>query len=358
MASSSVRGRMHRSSGRLAPIVLALGLLAAACASVEALPVERVQVANVSVLPGADGFLNPLTGVVSYVPQDWQERPALAIKVGNSGNERPQAGLDDADLVFEELTEAGVTRFVAVFLTESPDRVGPVRSVRTVDPDLLAPLNALFGYSGGVPEIVAKVRESGSVVDVSANRVPSAYARDSARRAPYNYYTSTRALWEAQGGDPPEPQFEFLTSADDIGAGSDSEATEVYFTFGGGGSRITYDYDTQTGRYRRSQGTTEHMVEGPDEGIQLSFTNVIVQMVDVSPGSTIDQAGNRTTDIEVVGSGGVMLARGGRAFGGTWQRPALDARTTYTSDDGGPLQLAPGPTIVELLPTGQEVFVS
>src|SRR5438093_13746065 len=103
----------------------ALALAATACgpAHIEAIRVKRT---DVKVLPGVNGFENPLTGVVFDTPQPWQQRPVLAVKIGNSGPERPQSGIERADLVYEELTEGGETRFMAFFLTNSPDRGGPI----------------------------------------------------------------------------------------------------------------------------------------------------------------------------------------------------------------------------------------
>src|SRR5581483_6241396 len=108
---------------------LVLATTSCATAHVEAIRVQRT---NVKVLP--TGSMNPLTGVVYETPQPWQNRPVLGMKIGNSAPERPQSGIDRADLVYEELTEGGETRFLAFFLTNAPDRVGPVRSCRTVDP--------------------------------------------------------------------------------------------------------------------------------------------------------------------------------------------------------------------------------
>src|SRR5436305_2379329 len=134
-AFGSVPARMFRLRVfhvRHLAIALALAVGAAACATAHSFEIQRVRRSNVRVLPGAGGFVNPLTGLKTYTPQDWQSRRVLAVKIGNSSAERPQSGLDRADVVYEELVEGGITRFMALFLTNSVDRVGPVRSVRTV----------------------------------------------------------------------------------------------------------------------------------------------------------------------------------------------------------------------------------
>src|ERR1051325_4348067 len=98
--------------------------------------------------------------------------------IGISSPERPQSGIDRADLMYEELVEGGETRFLAFFLTNSPDRIGPVRSSRTVDPQILAPIGGLFGYSGGVQFVVDAVRAVPNVKDVGADMKGDAYVRD------------------------------------------------------------------------------------------------------------------------------------------------------------------------------------
>ncbi len=341
---------------RLLFCAVALALLCTGCATAHGFELSRVQRKDVSVLPGADGYVHPLTGIVSYTPQAWLQRPVLALKVGNSGNERPQAGLDRADVIYEELVEGGVTRFMALYSTNDAPRVGPVRSVRTVDHKIMQPLGGLFAYSGGVPPVVDELRETPGVTDVGANRVTAAYTRDSARKAPYNLYATTDALWSGQSASAPtRPLFNFLKISDDATTGGDTSAKEVKLSFAGNGSEMRYVYDTKTGVYERFQGGSPHTLEGGD---QLAFRNVLVQEVNVSRGATVDRGGENTNDIAMLGSGGAVLFRGARAFRGTWSRSSVDSTTSFVDNTGKPFAFAPGGTIVELKPRGQDLFVN
>jgi hypothetical protein len=335
--------------------VAAFALLLSACTSAHGFEVARVQRKDVKVLPGAGGYTNPLTGVVAYTPQDWQRRPVLAIKVGNSANERPQAGLDRADVIYEELVEGGVTRFLALFSTNQAPRVGPVRSVRTVDHKIVQPMGVLFGYSGGVAPVVNELRSTPGVTDVGADRATAAYRRDGNRPSPYNLYTATDALWSGRTGSPPKPQFEFLDSSEDASAGGDEAAKEVEFAFAGNASNIRFVYNPSTGLYGRYLGTSPHNTEGNG---QLTVRNVLIQMVRTSEGSTIDTKGEATTDIAMLGDGAAVLFRGGRAFRGTWQRSSTGEPTRFVDSSGNALKLAPGSTIVELLPQGRDIYVT
>jgi hypothetical protein len=331
-----------------------LALIATACGTphIEAI---RIQRANVKVLPGANGFVNPLTGVVFATPQPWQQRPVLGVKIGNSVPERPQAGIDRADLVYEELTEGGETRFLAFFLTNSPDRIGPVRSCRTVDPAILAPIGGLFGYSGGVAFVVSAVRAVSNVKDVGADVKGNDYYRDPNRSMPYNLYTSATKLWSGQSGQPPaQPQFDFLGAGDDV-VGGGASARSVTVPFEGGTTPVRYGFDGTSASYLRYNGTNAHTTQS---GSQLSFRNIVLQLVDVSAGSYTDRAGNITHDINLLGTGRAIVLRGGKAFEGKWTRSGRSASTKFTDSAGNPLRLAPGRTIVELVPSGQQVSYS
>jgi Protein of unknown function (DUF3048) N-terminal domain/Protein of unknown function (DUF3048) C-terminal domain len=336
---------------RRVALLCTLALAAGACstAHVEAIRVQRT---NVHVLP--TGSMNPLTGVVYETPQPWQNRPVLGVKIGNSSPERPQAGIDRADLIYEELVEGGETRFLAFFLTNSPDRIGPVRSCRTVDPQILAPIGGLFGYSGGVQFVVNAVRAVPNVKDVGADVKGDAYVRDSNRNMPYNLYTSATTLWRGQTGQPPvQPQFDFLGGADDITAGG-VPGTSLNANFESGDPPVHYSYDPSTRTYLRFNGTRPHSTE---DG-QLAFRNIVIEVVNVTTGSYRDPAGNITHEINLVGSGRAIVLRGGRAFEGTWSRSSRSEPAKLKDASGNPLRLAPGHTIVELVPSGQPISFS
>ena len=346
-----------RTAPRFIPVLIALALTGAACASAQSFPIQRVRRSNVVVLPGANGFVNPLTGITTFSPQPWQRRRVLAVKIGNSSAERPQSGLDRADVVYEELVEGGITRFMALFLTNSVDRIGPVRSVRTVDPDIAESYHALFAYSGGVPPVVARLHAASNITDVGADVSVDAFHRDSARSMPYNLYTSTDALWAGHAGSPPDPQFAFLpTSVDPSKTGA--VANHLKFSFGNGSDEVRFEYNATSGLYERFTAGVPHLVEHPGQNQQLAFRNVIVEIVHVVADGYLDPAGNPTNTITIVGSGAAVFFRAGRAVRGHWNRSTREEPMHYTDDSGQRIAVAPGNTIVEMLPEGQSVFVT
>jgi len=346
---------MLRTKPRFVFALAALALAAVACSNASGIQSKRVQKADVRVAAG--GGVHPLTGVSAFGDQPWQSRAPLAVKIGNSPAERPQAALDRADLVYEEIIEGGVTRFMAVFSTNSAARVGPVRSVRSVDPILAQPLGALVAGSGGPRPALDDLRSRQGVADVGAKTNGNFYTRDPNRRSPYNLYTATDTIWNARGGSPPGPQFSFLASDEDPSSGGEP-GTDLGLSFSGTAGQLSFTYDGQSGLYKRSQGGSAHMVEGASGLVQLAFRNVIVQQVTTSMSDIVDQAGQRSVDSNVIGSGSALVLRGGRVFRGTWQRSSAGEATRFVDASGQVIKLAPGTTMVELLPQGRDATVS
>src|SRR5207302_8172311 len=164
----------------------------------------------------------PLTGVTGgSVPN----RPALAIKVENAPESRPPAGLDAADVIFEEPVEGGITRFAVVYQCHDAARVEPVRSVRQADPYLVNQSGkSLFGNASGSPpslEALASAVRAGWLVDVGYS-TGGGYIRDGGRASPHNLYTSTPALYarpDAQGLPNATPIFTYSASPPPGGPG-------------------------------------------------------------------------------------------------------------------------------------------
>ena len=138
------------------------------------------------------GPFAPLTGSLTTDLTLAQRRP-LAVKVGNGDpKDRPQAGLAAADIVYEVLVEAGFTRFIAVFHSDLPSRIGPVRSARSSDFDILKDLSTPYLASSGANSVVRQeMRQAatgGTLIDVGAATMAAPYRRDRSRRSPHNLY--------------------------------------------------------------------------------------------------------------------------------------------------------------------------
>src|SRR4051812_22578053 len=132
----------------------------------------------------------PLTGVPTTALVN---RPALAVKIENSIDARPQTGLNAADMVWEEVVEGGITRYVAVFNSTIPPEIGPVRSVRPMDPAIAVPLHGVLAFSGGAGWILNLVKQSGAQT-LSQDAGNAGFYRSRARSAPHNVYATPQTL--------------------------------------------------------------------------------------------------------------------------------------------------------------------
>jgi hypothetical protein len=285
----------------------------------------------------------PLTG--EEAPDDAvPARPALAVKVENAPEARPQAALNDADLVVEEPVEGGLTRFIAIFQCGGSKRVGPVRSARTTDPKFLAQLGVpVLGYSGAAPAVTQSLQEA-KLVALDETSGGAAFVRDSSRVSPHNLYLSTPALYrEAHAGKhPPDALFAYS----DTWEGRSRRVSSIRLDFSSA-SDVHWTWSKRDGAWLRAHGDVPHELE---DGEQVSAANVVVQLVSVTNSGIVDAAGNPSPDVDLVGSGRAYVLRDGRLIVGRWERESLHDPTTFVAKDGTEITLSPGRTWIELLP--------
>jgi hypothetical protein len=342
LALRQARCRRTRSALRMIAAAL-LAVVAAACSGGE--PAAPAPAAPTTSAPPA---VFPLTGLPTGGDAT-AARPALSIKVDNTRKARPQAGLNDADLVHEELVEGGLTRLLVTYHSKDAGEVAPVRSVRPVNGPLLRQLGGgLFAFSGGAAGVVDRVRPASGATFVGIRQASAAYRRAADRPAPYNVVTSTAALYEAgrsiaPGLRPPPP---FLSFADEPPAGG-RPVRQARLRFSPS-SRAAWRWDAAAGRFVREQdGTQDRLVDGRP----VTTDNVVVLRVAIRLDENRDVLGNRTPDPVVIGQGRAWLLRDGRLVAGTWRRSAPTQPLRVLGQDGKPLALRPGRTWVELLPS-------
>lgn len=302
----------------------------------------------------------PLTGLPVTDPGaiSGLARPALIVKIDNADGAgrgaRPQIGLNQADVVFEEMVEGSVTRLATVFHSQDAEVVGPVRSARATDVAIAEPLNRpLYAWSGGNKATAALIRAS-ALRDVGFDAQSSAYSRQSrgGHRAPHNLYTSTPALFALAADDagPPPPLFQYRT-ADQAPPATAAAAGSVHITFGGGpgSAPVDWSWDAAQERFLRRQKGTPHVDE---TGAQIAVANVIVMFVPYRATGDQDSAGNSVPEADLVGTGTVWVMTDGKLVEGTWSKPAKSAVPTFVDAAGDTIQLTPGQTWVELAPPG------
>lgn len=285
----------------------------------------------------------PLTGRPS---DDVIDVPIIAAKVDQTAAGRPQAGLDSADLVFEVLVEGGVPRLIAMFQSSVPEVVGPIRSLREVDPKLVAPFGVLFANSGGDAPIRALL--TGVARDVGDPLLGSiAYFRASDRSAPYNLMLTTSGL---AGQEPDEPSTsDWLTFGDPVGEGEQALTVEISMS---AAHQAIYRWSSADEAFLRFNGERPHLAASEE---QIMAQNVVVVFARQFDTGRRDRAGSVVPDYDVTGSGDAIVFRDGMGFPGTWERGSVDGFFRFFDADGNLIPLAQGTTWVQIVPIGRTV---
>ena len=281
----------------------------------------------------------PLTGAVLAEGEQPIDRPALVVKIDNApGARRHHSGLAVADIVYEEIVEGSITRFAAVFHSQGSDVVGPIRSGRSQDVDMLSSLrNPLFAWSGGNPGVTRLIADS-SLVDLNWQRGGRGYYRGSGS-IPHNLYNSTDALWAQTPPDhpgAPSQQFEYLRPNQEF-TGTPVTGADVTMR----AIDVEWEWDAEQQRFLRSQEGSPHM--DAQHG-RIGATNVVVLGVQYRP-SSIDA---RSPEAQTTGVGPVWVFSGGEVIYGTWHRETPDEPFTFRDEADNPVALTPGNTWMEL----------
>ena len=296
------------------------------------------------------GPIAPLTGLIT-TDSSLAQRRALAVKVDNSGSEsRPQAGLAAADIVYEVLVEAARTRFIAVFHSEIPSRIGPVRSARSSDIDILddlaTPYLASSGANSTVLRELGQAARAGTLVDVGGARMYAPYTRDRSRRAPHNLYFLYENLGGGDPDAPPVPLFEY-GSPNPPGLPDATGVTVTYHK--GSGNVVSHIWDSISGGWVRIQRGSVHTTE-TDFGIaEVAPANVAVVWMPYGTSA----ADRRSPQALSYGSGEALVLISGSVHEAVWERTEGQIGFRFSDAAGNPLSLSPGATWLLLANTSR-----
>ncbi|MEU1281896.1 DUF3048 domain-containing protein [Streptomyces sp. NPDC005805] len=326
----TLRARRQGRGGRIAALLSAAALLVglAACSD----PAPRPE-------PTAPPTAAPRTSYFTGLPG--RNGPVLAVKIDNVRPARPHTGLGAADIVYVEPVEAGLTRLLAVYSTELPPRIGPVRSARESDLELLRQFDRpALAYSGAQSALLPLI-EAAPLVGLPPGRAPDAYVRSGDRPAPHNLYLRPEAA---------------LTAAGDVGAASD-----IGFRFGPapaeGGRPVTeHTVRYPSARYAFTWSEADRGWRVAMDGTPASTTDdgrlapatVVVQYTEVRPSRFGDRWGNASPYPETVGSGRALVLRDGQGYDARWERATAEGGTVFTDAAGERLDFAPGQVWVVL----------
>jgi len=338
------RMRRPRTGRRTASVgvLVAVAALTAGCSTPGPMPTPTPSSSySPSYVAPTTQALAPLTG--ELVDPGSLDHPSLAAKIDNHVEARPQAGLERTDLVFEELVEGGLTRYVAVWHSDVPKEIGPIRSIRPMDPDIVSPLGGIIAYSGGQYRFVVLMQATDVFNAVHGySDVADLMFRAADRPSPHDVMVRAQALVTRYDGiDPPKQQFAF---ADDVSASSaaiDGTAiSSATITFSPA-SKPSWTWDDDRGVWLRSQlGTADKDAHGD----RLTATNVVVVRVPISYGLGVPKT-------ELIDSGRAWVLSDGKVIEAHWTKSSRTGLIQLTDDSGASIRLAPGNSWIELMPT-------
>ena len=263
----------------------------------------------------------------------------LAVKIDNIVNARPQTGLNHADIVYVLPVEGGLSRFLAIFSSDYPRVIGPVRSAREDDLQLLRQFGRpAFAYSGATPALLPYIHRTARIVDLYAGTT-SGYYRDLSRVAPYSLYAHTQQLLAQAPGASKAHDIGFRFGPPPAG-GKVTRSVPVSYP----AASFTFTWSAAKGRWLVSMDGTRAVTSG---GVRLSAATVVIQHTTVRT-SRFKEYGFRPPYAESTGSGTTLVLRGGRAWAGHWSRPTANGGTTFTTASGQPMTFAPGQVWVVL----------
>lgn len=287
------------------------------------------------------GDTAPLTGL-PFGDEDLN-RPSLAAKVDNHPAARPQIALDQADIVFESLVEGGLTRYVAIWHSNLPPEIGPVRSVRPMDPDIVSPFGGILAYSGGQQRFVEAMLATPveSAIHGQSN-VNDFFYRSPDKVAPHNVVVRAVEL-VANFGDRaiPQQQFSYAESLEDTTAVTSGDEVGSFTTRFSSFQAPGWEWSGSEGVFLRSQ--TNGAADVALSGQRIAAHNVVSIFVDIQVIQDIP-----TTFLVSSGSG--FVATGGHIVPVTWSKASPEAVIDLRDASGDEVLLAPGITWVELLP--------
>ena len=302
--------------------------------------------------------MSPFTGL-ELEPEIWLKRPrrVIAFKVDNNLNARPQSGLQEADSVMEILVEGGMTRFLAFYMDKASTYVGPIRSARPTDPNLIRPYGGILVVSGATAGLIPAIREIGVPVleEVSA---PTMF-RIANRKAPHNLYADTELVREyidSRGflfNQDVNPLYDFGNDQSNWSAGS-NRVTVKYSDF------TTVIWKLDNDQYSR------FIVDGyspDDEAVAHNFITrdgysdiLQVPTVVVIQGPLYNDEVTTLPSVLTVGVGPVTIFNNGKYIEGTWRRNDITEPFVFLDNNQNKIEIPPSKQWIHILPLNGEII--
>jgi hypothetical protein len=313
---------------------------------------ESQEVVLVSLSENRPPDLNPLTGLKVDDPTVLQRRP-LMVRVGNDPGARPQVALNEADVVYEEIVEWWVTRFTAIYLSQDPETIAPIRSARLINLQLTPQYGGALVNSGGSDGVRWEVSRT-DIVNLDEFFVPGPYfyrPNEGWQTRLAIDATAARTYMADEGLDSSVGLRGFAFSdqldLDALPAGTTAGADTVEIPYPQQTSAVRWQYDDVESVYKRFVTGEPHVGFG---GEQIETTNLIVYFADHQPTDIVEDS-NGATSIRIIlnGRGAAWLFRDGTVLTGNWETDGTNT-PLFVFDNGEQMPLKPGNTWVQVVP--------
>lgn len=290
-----------------------------------------------------------LNGVI--VATDIYNRHPVAVMIENSQAARPQTGLVDADLVYEIVTEGGITRFMGVYSQNYPTKAGPVRSARSYFIDYLSEYDAYYAHAGGSPTALARIGEYG-IKDYP-------HSSDSYHREPRAGVSSEHTLFvdvskifkfgQEKKGWPATTDFKPWLFKDP--STTPGPASTVKIVFSSAPFNVNWNFDPATNMYSRVMAGVAH--KDRVSGAQITARTIVAMRVINSPNSPYKGTGKESEwNMTTIGEGPAAVFQDGVVINATWKKPSRVERTRFYDETGKEIELNRGKIWLEVVPQG------
>ncbi len=295
--------------------------------------------------------ISPLNG--TPMPDGRPDNPVFVVKIENTFGGEPQIGLNKADLVVEELVEGGLTRLAAFFYSHLPSKVGHVRSMRTTDIGLAAPVGGQIIASGGANKTYKEITRSGTTI-FSEDKGAPGFSSDPAKSRPYNRLINLKTVAnKAKPTDIVGPYFTWTpeASAKESEPAPTDSATPATEPKTARAATVRFSPGTFTnwalkgGKWIR---TNSHAPRATD----FKADTMIVMFAKIVNAGYTDISNNPVPETVVKGTGRAVIFNGKTVTEATWSKPKLSSTISFTGADGQPITIEPGKVFVELAPKG------
>lgn len=284
------------------------------------------------------------------VEKNMAQNYPLAVIVENHPEARPQSGLNKASIVYESISEGGITRFMAIFGPRITDKVGPIRSARTYFVDWASEYNAYLAHVGGNLDALDMIKAD-NILDLDQFGLgePTYWREPDANKAiEHTMYSKTDSLYAAAKTKkyPQTTSFQALSFRKAKPAPDSQISQSITIDFSTPSYKVNWDFNPQTNTYLRTLANIPH--RDAATGDRLAASNIIIQEVDRWEAiTTINEQGYA---MKTIGTGKAKIFIEGKQIDGTWKKTDRTDRTLFFDENGKEIEFIPGQFWYEITP--------